>query len=86
VDTRGRLANHRQRLAQAAILPSEQRIAVVLHHILDLPVEAIATETGVPVGTVKARLARGRCITRCRRLDWSGREGGRGDSFRPGLT
>jgi RNA polymerase sigma-70 factor (ECF subfamily) len=41
-------------------LPPEQRDALVLHHILDLPVAAIATETGVPVGTVKARLARGR--------------------------
>jgi RNA polymerase sigma-70 factor (ECF subfamily) len=47
-------------MAALKVLPSEQRIAVVLHHILDLPVEAIATETGVPVGTVKARLARGR--------------------------
>jgi RNA polymerase sigma factor (sigma-70 family) len=42
------------------LLPAEQRNALVLHHILDLPVAAIATETGVPVGTVKARLARGR--------------------------
>ena len=47
-------------VAALKVLPSEQRIAVVLHHILDLPVEAIATETSVPVGTVKARLARGR--------------------------
>ena len=47
-------------MAALKVLPSEQRIALVLHHLLDLPVAAIATETGVPVGTVKARLARGR--------------------------
>lgn len=47
-------------MAALKVLPSDQRIAVVLHHILDLPVDAIATETSVPVGTVKARLARGR--------------------------
>lgn len=47
-------------MAALKVLPSEQRIALVMHHILDLPVAAIATQTGVPVGTVKARLARGR--------------------------
>ena len=36
------------------------REAVVLHHLLDLPVAAVAEELGVPEGTVKARLARGR--------------------------
>jgi RNA polymerase sigma-70 factor (sigma-E family) len=41
-------------------LPVEQRIAVVLHHIVGLPVAEIAAETGVPIGTVKARLSRGR--------------------------
>jgi RNA polymerase sigma factor (sigma-70 family) len=41
-------------------LPVEQRRALVLHHILDLSVADIATETAVPVGTVKARLRRAR--------------------------
>lgn len=41
-------------------LPVEQRVAIVLHHLLDLPVVQVAAETGVPTGTVKARLARGR--------------------------
>lgn len=41
-------------------VPAEQRRALVLHHLLDLTVEQIAAETGVPTGTVKARLARGR--------------------------
>ncbi|WP_422772843.1 SigE family RNA polymerase sigma factor [Plantactinospora sp. WMMC1484] len=41
-------------------LPTGQREAIVLHHLLDLPVAAVATQLGVPANTVKARLARGR--------------------------
>jgi RNA polymerase sigma-70 factor (ECF subfamily) len=41
-------------------IPEAQRRAIVLHHLADLSVEEIALETGVPTGTVKARLARGR--------------------------
>ena len=41
-------------------LPESQRLAIVLHHIADLPVHEVARETGVPEGTVKARLSRGR--------------------------
>jgi RNA polymerase sigma-70 factor (ECF subfamily) len=41
-------------------LPEAQRQALVLHHLCDLPVQAVAQETGVPEGTVKARLSRGR--------------------------
>ncbi len=41
-------------------LPDPQRRAVVLHHLVDLSVEQVAAETGAPVGTVKARLSRGR--------------------------
>jgi RNA polymerase sigma-70 factor, ECF subfamily len=41
-------------------LPEAQRRALVLHHLCDLPVDAVAAETGAPVGTIKARLARGR--------------------------
>ena len=37
-----------------------QRRALTLHYVLDLTVEEIAEETGVAVGTVKARLHRGR--------------------------
>lgn len=36
------------------------REAVVLHHLADLPVDEVAATLGVPVGTVKARLSRGR--------------------------
>jgi RNA polymerase sigma-70 factor, ECF subfamily len=41
-------------------LPLGQRQAVVLHYLAGAPVEEVATQLGVPVGTVKSRLARGR--------------------------
>jgi RNA polymerase sigma-70 factor (ECF subfamily) len=41
-------------------IPETQRVAIVLHHLCDMSVDQVAIETGVPVGTVKARLARGR--------------------------
>jgi RNA polymerase sigma-70 factor (sigma-E family) len=41
-------------------LPPEQRHAITLHHLLDLPVAEVARETGVSANTIKARLARGR--------------------------
>lgn len=41
-------------------LPLGQRQVVVLHHLVGLPVEEVAGELGVPAGTVKSRLARGR--------------------------
>lgn len=47
----------RQALAQ---LSPGQRAAIVLHHFADLRVEDVAAELKVPVGTVKARLSRGR--------------------------
>ncbi|MFU8854177.1 SigE family RNA polymerase sigma factor [Micromonospora sp. SL1-18] len=47
-------------VAALARLPVEQRTAIVLHHLCDLPVAEVARETDAPEGTVKARLARGR--------------------------
>lgn len=41
-------------------LPEAQRRAIVLHHLADLPVHAVAEELGAPEGTIKARLSRGR--------------------------
>ena len=41
-------------------LPEAQRRALVLHHLCDLSVADVAAEVGVPEGTVKARLSRGR--------------------------
>ena len=41
-------------------LPMPHRAVLLLHHGLDLPVEAVARELQIPVGTVKSRLSRGR--------------------------
>jgi RNA polymerase sigma-70 factor (ECF subfamily) len=41
-------------------LPHDQRVVVVLHHLVGLSVDEIARETAAPVGTVKSRLSRGR--------------------------
>jgi RNA polymerase sigma-70 factor, ECF subfamily len=41
-------------------LPTIQRQAIVMYHIGGLSVEELAEQLGVPTGTVKARLARGR--------------------------
>ena len=47
---------------QSAILalPDDQRIAIILHDLQGYNYEAIATITGVPIGTVKSRLSRAR--------------------------
>ncbi len=41
-------------------LPPDQRQAVALHYLFDLSVDDIARESGVPAGTVKSWLYRGR--------------------------
>jgi RNA polymerase sigma-70 factor (sigma-E family) len=41
-------------------LGQDHRTVVVLHYLADLPVEEVASVLGVPVGTVKSRLARAR--------------------------
>jgi RNA polymerase sigma-70 factor (ECF subfamily) len=41
-------------------LPIEQREVLALHHLADLPVDDVAEELGLPPGTVKSRLSRGR--------------------------
>ena len=43
-----------------ARLPEQQRQAIILHYLGDLSVAEIAEQTGVAIGTVKARLHRGR--------------------------
>ena len=45
--------------ALARITPAH-RAVVVLHHVMDLPIEQIADELELPPGTVKSRLARAR--------------------------
>jgi hypothetical protein len=47
-------------LAAMRGLPAEQRETLALHYLADLPIEAIADRMDVPLGTVKARLSRGR--------------------------
>jgi RNA polymerase sigma-70 factor, ECF subfamily len=53
-------AEDREVVAALLRLSLPLREALVLHHCLDLPVEAVAAHTGVTVGTVKSRLSRGR--------------------------
>lgn len=52
--------DHVALVAALTTLPAAQREALVLFHFADLPVDEIARELGVPSGTVKARLSRGR--------------------------
>ena len=57
------LADALQRLTVA------HRQVVVLYYLADLPVEQVAAELRVPVGTVKARLARARGVLAARLAD-----------------
>jgi len=41
-------------------LPASYREVIVLHYLADLPVDEVAGMLGVPAGTVKSRLSRGR--------------------------
>ncbi|MFG2058261.1 SigE family RNA polymerase sigma factor [Micromonospora sp. NPDC048930] len=41
-------------------LPARQRQALALHYLFDMSVEEVAREAGVPTGTVKSWLSRGR--------------------------
>ncbi|GAA4075559.1 SigE family RNA polymerase sigma factor [Nocardioides kongjuensis] len=47
-------------VAALRTLPASQREALALHYLADLPVAEVAATLGVAVGTVKARLSRGR--------------------------
>jgi len=49
-------------VAALAKLSRPTRETIVLHHIGDLSVQEVAETLGVPVGTVKARLSRGRTL------------------------
>ena len=41
-------------------LPPGQREVIALHHLADMTVAQVAATLGLPIGTVKARLSRGR--------------------------
>lgn len=52
--------DHVALIAALRRLPPPTREVVVLHHLADLSVAEVAATLGVPAGTVKARLSRGR--------------------------
>ena len=52
--------DHVTLMAALQRLPRVQREAIAMHYLADLPVHEIASALGVPPGTVKARLSRGR--------------------------
>ena len=54
------LEEHVEIINALRALPEQQRQAVALYYLADLPVGAIAAELGVPEGTIKSRLSRGR--------------------------
>ncbi|MEY9835547.1 SigE family RNA polymerase sigma factor [Streptacidiphilus sp. EB103A] len=74
--TVNRLSAHRRERGQAVVqglnpdhlalvaalrrISADQRESIVLYHLVGLSVEEIAAQSGVPAGTVKARLSRGR--------------------------
>jgi RNA polymerase sigma-70 factor (ECF subfamily) len=51
---------HLALMAALRRLPLPQREAIALYYLADLPVAEVASCLGVPVGTVKTRLSRGR--------------------------
>lgn len=56
-------------------VPEDFRLAVILSDIEGLSYQEIADATGVPIGTVRSRLARGRAILRKQLTDYAIREG-----------
>lgn len=60
VDDRSAALAERDRLDRAFdALPADQRIALALHHVLDLSVPQVAAALSVPEGTVKSRIHAG---------------------------
>lgn len=56
----GVLSDHVAIVTALSRLDPSQREVVVLHHLADLSTAEIAAELGIPEGTVKSRLSRGR--------------------------
>ncbi|MFI6449700.1 SigE family RNA polymerase sigma factor [Kitasatospora sp. NPDC050543] len=59
-DVPGPGPEHTALVAALRRLPAPQRQAIVLFHLCDLSLQQIADETGAALGTIKARLSRGR--------------------------
>ncbi|QIQ01569.1 SigE family RNA polymerase sigma factor [Streptomyces liangshanensis] len=55
-------------------LPTRQRLCAALFYVCDLPVEQIAAETGMAVGTVKTHLSRARAALAGSLAEHSNRE------------
>lgn len=58
--------DHREWSSRLALLPGPQRTAVVLRHVVDLPIAEIVAVTGRPEGTIKTDISRG--LARLRRI------------------
>lgn len=63
--------DQRELAAALAQLPSAQRLAVVLRHVVDLPTREVAEILGCPEGTAKSHISRG--LRRLRALLPAGR-------------
>lgn len=61
-DHAGAVADRSAIDAALATLPEEFRVAVVLRDVLTLDYAEIAETVGVPIGTVRSRIARGRAL------------------------
>lgn len=55
-DHRARLLARREAVERLDTLPDEQRIAVVLHHVVGMTVPEVAEATGVSFDTAKSRI------------------------------
>ena len=69
-------SDHVALMAALTALPTAQRVAIVLHHLADLPVSQVAAETGATESTVRQRLVRGRAALAVLMAD-DGAAGGR---------
>lgn len=76
VTTPGVTEDHVALVDALAKLPDAQREAIVLHHLADMSVDAVAQQLGTPTGTVKARLSRGRTALAALLQDGNGLEEG----------
>jgi len=65
------VTDHQLIAAALAAVPEDFRVAIVLADVQDLPYEEIAAVLGLPIGTVKSRVHRGR-IALARALGASG--------------